>query len=123
MEKSDNWCALLHSIALTAVALEHCTGANQEFQQQVTWWPAVSSLTTCDEELDTKTGEWQSNKGDYTILVIVVITINIVIVIVISIKQQSKKQLNNSLTPPQIHHDHHLRQTYTQSLGLDVLSF
>ena len=112
---------------MRSVALEHCIAADQELQQQVTWWPAVSSLTTCDGELDTWTGEWQSNKGDYTILVIViVITINIVIVIDISIKQQSKKQLNNSLTPPQIHHDHHLRQTHTehtQSLGLDVLSF
>ena len=87
MEKSDNWCALLHwSIALTAVALEHCIGANQELQQQVTWWQAVSCLTTCDGELDTWTGEWQRNKGDYTILASVVITINIVIVIVINIK-------------------------------------
>ena len=75
VEKSDNWCALLHCIALTAVALEHCIAANQELQQQVTWWPAVSSLTTCDGELDTWTGEWQSNKGDYTILVIVIIAI------------------------------------------------
>ena len=54
VEKSDNWCALLHwNIALNAVALEHCIAADQELQQQVTWWPAVSCLTTCDGELDT----------------------------------------------------------------------